>query len=134
LKHPSLVRRLAAGAYDGLLLLALLFAAAFAFIALFGSAVEPPRRYAFQAYLLAVMAVYFTWFWTHGGQTLAMKTWRLRLVSASGRPVTVKQALQRFLLAFAGLAFFGAGWWWALFDREGCFLHDRIVGTRLVLI
>src|SRR3989338_5665172 len=133
LKSPSLARRLAAGAYDGLLLLALLFAAAFAFIVLFGSAVEPPRRYAFQAYLLAVVAAYFTWFWIHGGQTLAMKTWRLRLVTASGGAVAVKPALLRFLLAFAGLAFFGAGWWWALFDREVCFLHDRIAGTRLVL-
>jgi uncharacterized RDD family membrane protein YckC len=133
LKFPGLIRCLAAGAYDGLLLLAILFAAAFVFTMLFGSASSPPLRYVFQIYLLAVMAVYFTWFWVHGGQTLAMKTWRLRLVAADGGSVLPRTALLRFLLAFAGLALFGAGWWWALFDRDGCFLHDRLAGTRLTL-
>lgn len=100
---------------------------------LFGSAVHPPLRYVFQTYLLAVMGVYFTWFWVHGGQTLAMKTWHLRLVAADGGAVLVQKALLRFLFAFAGLALLGAGWWWALFDREGCFLHDRLAGTRVIL-
>jgi uncharacterized RDD family membrane protein YckC len=127
------MRRLAAAAYDGLLLLAVLFAASFVFIAVFGSAVNPPLRYAFQFYLLAVMTAYFVWFWIHGGQTLAMKTWRLRLVAANGGPVPVQTALLRFLLALAGLALLGAGWWWAVFDQEDCFLHDRLAGTRIVL-
>lgn len=122
------------GAYDLLLLLAVLFVAAFVFLFLFGSAVEPPRRYLFQAYLLLVSAAYFGWFWLHGGQTLAMKTWRLRLVSMDGGPLTTRQAGIRFLLAAAGLAFFGAGWWWALFDRENCLLQDRLTGTRLILV
>jgi uncharacterized RDD family membrane protein YckC len=127
-----LIRRLAAGVYDGLLLSAILFAASFVFIVLFGSAVYPPLRYVFQAYLLAVMGAYFTWFWIHGGQTLAMKTWHLRLVAVDGGAVPIRKALFRFLLAFAGLALLGAGWWWALFDREGCFLHDRLAGTRVI--
>lgn len=134
MKFPSIPRRIATGAYDGLLLLAVLFVAAFIFIFLFGSAVEPPRRYAFQAYLLAVMAAYFVWFWTHGGQTLAMRTWHIRLLTVGGAEVGIKVASMRFLLAFAGLAFFGAGWWWALFDREHYFLHDRLAGTRLILV
>jgi uncharacterized RDD family membrane protein YckC len=134
LRFPSILRRIAAGAYDGLLLLAVLFVAAFIFIFLFGSAVDAPRRYAFQGYLLAVMAAYFVWFWTHGGQTLAMRTWRIRLLTAGGAEVGIKVASMRFLLAFTGLALFGAGWWWALFDREQCFLHDRLAGTRLVLV
>jgi uncharacterized RDD family membrane protein YckC len=133
LKSPGLIRRLAAGLYDGLLLLAILFAAGFVFIVLFGSAVYPPMRHVFQIYLLVVMAAYFTWFWIHGGQTLAMKTWHLRLVSSNGGAVPVQKALLRFLLAFAGLSLLGAGWWWALFDREGCFLHDRLAGTRVIL-
>lgn len=133
LNPPGLIRRLAAAAYDALLLLAVLFVAAFLFITIFGSAVEPPRRHFFQAYLLAVIALYFIWFWTHGGQTLAMKTWRIRLVAMDGGDVPIKIALLRFFLAFAGLAFFGAGWWWMLFDREHCSLHDRLTGTRVVL-
>ena len=131
---PGILRRLAAAAYDGLLLLAILFVAAVVFIFLFGSAVEPPRRYLFQAYLLSVMAAYFVWFWTHGGQTLAMRTWHIRLLTAEGGEVRVRVALIRFALACAGLGFFGAGWWWAWFDREQCFLHDRLAGTRLVLV
>ena len=79
------------------------------------------------------MAAYFTWFWIHGGQTLALKTWHLRLVAVDGGAVPVQKAGLRFLLAFAGLALLGAGWWWALFDREGCFLHDRLAGTRVIL-
>jgi uncharacterized RDD family membrane protein YckC len=132
LELAGITRRLIAGAYDLLLLLAVLFVAAFIFLFLFGSAVEPPRRYFFQAYLLLVSGSYFGWFWLHGGQTLAMKTWRLHLVSVDGAPLSLQQCFIRFLLAVAGLAFFGAGWWWALFDREGCLLHDRIAGTRLM--
>lgn len=134
LKFANLPRRLASGAYDLLLLLAVLFTAAFLFLVLFGSAVEPPRRYFFQVYMLVVSGAYFGWFWLHGGQTLAMKTWRLRLVAMNGNALTVRQAIIRFVLAAGGLLFFGAGWWWSFLDRDGCFLHDRLAGTRLVLI
>jgi len=127
------MRRFAAVLYDALLLLAILFVAAFVFIRIFGSAVEPPQRYFFQAYLLAVIGLYQVWFWTHGGQTLAMKTWHLHLVAVDGRPIGWKIASLRFFLAFAGLAFFGAGWWWMVFDREHCPLHDRLTGTRLII-
>ncbi len=115
-----------------LLLLAVLFVAAFLFLLVFGSAVEPPRRYLFQIYLLIVAGAYFVWFWLHGGQTLAMKTWRLRLVTMNGQALSPRVAWIRFFLAAAGLAFFGAGWCWALFDRDGCLLQDRLAGTRLV--
>jgi uncharacterized RDD family membrane protein YckC len=63
-----------------------------------------------------------------------MKTWRLHLVSLDGSPLSVRQACIRFILATVGLAFFGAGWCWALFDRDGCLLQDRLAGTRLVLL
>lgn len=114
-------------------MLAVLFVAAFVFIVVFGSAVDTPRRYFFQVYLLVVVATYFTWFWVHGGQTLAMKTWHIRLVTVADASVSVKTAVLRFILAAVGLAFFGAGWWWMLFDRESRTLHDRLTGTRLVI-
>lgn len=134
MESAGILRRLISGAYDLLLLLAVLFMAAFVFIFLFGSAVEPPRRYFFQAYLLVVAGAYFVWFWTRGGQTPAMKTWHLRLVTLDGQPLSAQTAWIRFLLATIGLAFFGAGWCWALLDRDGCLLHDRFSGTRLVLV
>jgi uncharacterized RDD family membrane protein YckC len=131
---PGLPRRLASLLYDALLLAALLFVATFVFIAVFGHATHPPRRYWLQAGLYLVTAAYLLWCWLHGGQTLAMQTWRIRLIDGEARTLTLGRALQRYLLASAGLLFFGAGFLWALFDREGLFLHDRLLGTRLVLV
>ncbi|MBP7489923.1 MAG: RDD family protein, partial [Azospira sp.] len=59
-------------------------------------------------------------------------TWRIRLVNANGGGIQPLQALLRYLLAWPSLGFFGAGLVWALFDRDGQFLHDRLAGTRLV--
>ena len=83
-------------------------------------------------HLFAVLLVYFMWFWCHGGQTLAMKTWRIRLVSCDGGPVRPGQALLRYLLCWPGMAFGGIGILWAIVDRNGQFLHDRLAGTQLV--
>ena len=120
-------------AYDGLLLLALLFVVTFLFTLLFGSVVQRQERYVLQAVLWVVAGVYFVSYWTHGGQTLAMQTWRIKLTDHAGGKVTLGQALLRYIAATAGLLFFGAGLVWALFDREGLFLHDRLVGTRIGL-
>jgi uncharacterized RDD family membrane protein YckC len=78
--------------------------------------------------------MYFVGQWTHGGQTLAMKTWHLRLVTRRGAAITLRQAALRYLIALVGLACLGAGFLWALFDRDRSFLHDRMVGTRIVRI
>ena len=77
---------------------------------------------------------YFTWFWTHGGQTLPMQTWKLRVVSTNGDPVSRKQAIARYLFAVIGIFLLGCGIFWALFDRERLFLHDRLAGTRVIRI
>lgn len=134
LDSPGLFRRLASMVYDGLLLVALLFVVTFIFTLVFGSVAAADLRYVLQALLWLVIGAYFLWYWTHGGQTLAMQTWRIRLLHESGAPLTLKQALLRYVAASAGILFFGAGLIWALFDREGLFLHDRLVGTRLVLL
>jgi uncharacterized RDD family membrane protein YckC len=85
------------------------------------------------AHFLLVLLAYFLWFWRHGGQTLAMQTWKLRLESAlTGRTITPLQAILRFGLCFPSLLLFGAGLVWAVFDRDRQFLHDRLAGTRIV--
>jgi uncharacterized RDD family membrane protein YckC len=94
----------------------------------------PWQRHLFQAYILGILFAYFSAFWLRSGQTLAMKTWRIRLVQANGDTLTFKQAVLRFFLALLGLLLAGAGFWWALFDRDRQFLHDRLVGTRLVRV
>ena len=86
------------------------------------------------AHLLLVTFFYFAWFWQHGGQTLAMKTWRIRLVSEGSERVALWQAITRYFIAWLGIFFAGAGLWWAFVDRDRQFLHDRLAGTRLVRV
>lgn len=117
-------------AYEALLLLAVLFVATCLFLALFGSAVQPPRRYGLQLWLLVVVGIYFIGFWTHGGQTLAMKTWRLRLVMNGGNAIDWRTALLRFIYCLPSIGL-GFGIVWALIDKEGKFWHDRMAHTRL---
>ena len=86
------------------------------------------------AHLFVVLLVYFLWFWTHGGQTLAMQTWRIRLVDArDNQPLGIRRAVLRFILSWPCLLFAGAGLIWALFDPERQFLHDRLASTRLMM-
>jgi uncharacterized RDD family membrane protein YckC len=87
------------------------------------------------AHVFLLLAGYFVWFWRHGGQTLAMQTWRIRLVRArDGLAPTLGQALLRYVLAWPSVLFYGVGLIWALFDRDRQFLHDRLAGTRLVRV
>lgn len=131
-RYASLFRRLASLLYESLLLAAVLFVATFIFLSLFGSATEQPKRFFLQIYLWLVAAAYFLWCWLHGGQTLAMRTWHIRLVNRADGSITFQQAVMRYLLATLGLMFFGAGFLWALFDRQALFLHDRLTGCQLV--
>ncbi|MEW5966805.1 MAG: RDD family protein [Pseudomonadota bacterium] len=126
--------RLAAMVYESLLVLAVLFIASLPFLYVVGDAQSGWRHFAFQVYLVGLLFAYFATFWRRSGQTLAMKTWRIRLVGPDGGRISLKLALQRYLLAWASLLPAGAGFWWALFDRDRQFLHDRLLGTRLVRV
>lgn len=86
------------------------------------------------AYIFIVLGFYFLWYWRRGGQTLAMQTWKLRIVDVEGNPVSVRQGWIRYTLAWPSVLFFGAGLLWALFDRDRQFLHDRLAGTRIILL
>lgn len=132
LRAARLSRRLASGLYELLILLALVFIATLPFSYLFGDATHGWKRHLLQTWVLAVTAAYFTGFWTRGGQTLPMKTWRFRLVAADGGPVPFPRALRRYVLAVLGFAALGLGFLWAFVDRDRQFLHDRLSGTLLV--
>jgi uncharacterized RDD family membrane protein YckC len=131
---PGLWRRLLSMVYELLILVAVLFIASFAFHLVFRDTGSLYFRPAFQLYLLLIAGIYFTWFWMHGGQTLPMQTWKLRVISADGNQLSLKQAIARYLFAVIGFFLLGSGILWALFDREGLFLHDRLAGTRIVRI
>jgi uncharacterized RDD family membrane protein YckC len=129
---PGVARRLASGLYDLLLVVALVLIATFPFLALFGDSTHGWRRSLLQFWVLFVAAAYFVGFWSHGGQTLPMKTWRIRLTRLDGEKVGVMQGINRFSFAVLGLLAAGLGFLWALWDRDRQFLHDRIAGTVLV--
>jgi uncharacterized RDD family membrane protein YckC len=130
----SLRRRLASLLYECLTLAALWFIAGFLVVGLLPRELTGMARLLFQAYLILVAGGYFMWFWRRGGQTLAMKTWRLRLVDTRGGALTPRQALARFALAALGTLCLGAGFLWALVDRDRQFLHDRVAGTRVARV
>jgi uncharacterized RDD family membrane protein YckC len=135
LPRAGLGRRLCALVYEALLLAAVVAVGFFLPHILLGSlahVVFAGRILIVHLFLL--LLVYYVWFWTHGGQTLAMKTWNIRLVDRSGRPPRLLQAVLRYFAAWPSLLCCGLGVLWAVFDREGQFLHDRIADTRLVRV
>lgn len=130
--RPGIPRRLACMFYETLLLigvLALALVLPHVLIGAFAHRMATPTIV--QAHFFLVLLVYFLWFWSDGRQTLAMKTWRIRLVTRGGLPVRPAQALLRFLLSWPSIVLGGAGILWALVDRDRQFLHDRLAGTRL---
>lgn len=133
LPAASFSRRIAAALYDSLLLAALMMVVTVLLVALRGEAVPPGNPF-YQLMLLVTAAVFFVGFWTHGGQTLGMRTWRLRLELRSGADLGWPVALLRFAAALLSLAALGIGFLWILFDPEKRAWHDRIAGTRVVLL
>ena len=153
LKTPSLTRRMASWLYEGMLMFGVVFIAGYLFGTLSQTRNAMDNRHALQAFLFIVFGIYFVWLWSKG-QTLAMKTWDIKIVDRSGLPVTQSRALLRYVLswlwflpALAGVSPFklsGAesvvlviGWVavWAILSRfhpDRQFWHDAWAGTRLV--
>jgi uncharacterized RDD family membrane protein YckC len=131
-KVPAgLLRRLAALTYDSVLLAGpIALYAGIVVVLRSGTAVEPNTLW-FSAGLVAIPALFFCWFWTHGGQTLGMVAWRLHLEAPDGGPPNWRRALLRFLAALLSLLPAGLGFIWALWDPERATWHDRISGTRM---
>jgi uncharacterized RDD family membrane protein YckC len=130
---PSIRRRLASMAYESLLLVGVL-SVAFMLPQLvlgMGFGILLPG-WALLGHVFAVLGAYFVWYWRHGGQTLAMQTWKVRLSTSTGAPPSMARLTLRYVLAWPSIIYLGAGLLWALFDRDGQFLHDRLAGTRLV--
>ena len=152
---PTLKRRVIAMVYEAFLLIAVEALAVFLFIFLTGNRQDPAFRAALMVFLFLVTAAYFVHAWSGSGFTLAMKTWRIKLVKVGYAKVPLKNAALRYLLAWGWFApalvigalldLHGVKEWalaltvgavaWgltALFDKDRQFLHDRLAGTRLI--
>ncbi len=128
---PGLGRRLSCLLYESLVVFSIL---------LIGFLIPQSVFYAFGLqlggrmlilHIALLLMAYFVWFWLNGGQTLPMKTWKLELSSADGGRLRPLQAVLRYLAAWPSICCCGLGLVWALFDKDGQFLHDRIAGTRI---
>lgn len=142
-------RRFMCIAYECILLFGVLFFFGYAFSALVQFKGQPGlARWVFQAFALAVLAVYFGWSWSEGRRTLPMKTMSVRVETQDGRALSVSRALARFAAAAAMLvAAIGAAalvhpaltlllvmpFAWTLADRDHRALYDVVCGTRLVM-
>ncbi|MEI5999326.1 RDD family protein [Paraburkholderia bengalensis] len=154
---PSLRRRLATLMYEGVLLFGVVFLAGYLFSTLTQQRNGLVHHNWLAAWVGLVVGVYFVWFWTHGGQTLPMKTWRLRLVAArDGGRVSVARAALRYVLSWLWFlpplalhpllrltvpqTLVVAGIWFVFYaglGRIGAgrqFLHDRLGGTKIVAV
>lgn len=128
---PTRMRRFACFIYEGILLFGVVFIASYLFDTLTQSRHALMHRHARQLWLFAILGFYFIWFWTHGGQTLAQKTWHIRVVDRNGQAIGFLRAFVRYVLCYP-LALSGLGMVWSWFDRDGQMLQDRLAGTRLI--
>lgn len=150
---PNLWRRMACWLYEGILMFGVVFLAGYLFGTLTQTRNAMDNRHPLQAFLLVIFGIYFVWFWSKG-QTLAMKTWHIRVVDRNGRALSQRRALARYalswlwflppLMASAPFGLSGPetvvillGWVtvWALLSRfnpQRQFWHDTWAGTRLV--
>ena len=140
--NPGLARRLAAICYDSFLVAAVLLVAIALVVVplnlIYGgenfNAGDLRSNPFYIAYLFCVIAGFHILFWIRGGQTLGMRSWRLRVLRADGQGLRFKDALLRYLAAMLSLAALGLGFLWVLVDKDKLAWHDRISKTRLVLL
>lgn len=154
---PTVKRRVIAMVYEAFLLTAVEALAVFLFIFATGNRQTPAYRAGLMAFMFFVAAAYFVHAWSGSGFTLAMKTWRIKLVKVGAARVPFKNAAIRYLLAWgwfapgllvisvldlhrfrdwAAVLIVGLVGWGltAFFDKDRQFLHDRIAGTRLIAL
>jgi len=131
---PSIGRRVLAMLYESLVVFAVAFFAGLAFYGATQGRLSGNTRLAFQLYLFLVLGAYFIVCWSRGGRTLPMQTWKMRVVRRDNLPLGVVRATLRYALAWPSLLLLGVGFFWAFFDRDRQFLHDRLAGTRIVMM
>ncbi len=127
-------RRFAAGFYDLLLLAAVWMLITLIFIVLRGGEAISPGSLPYQALLLVVAAAFYISSWLRGGQTLGMRAWRIRLEKSSGAAIDLRTGLLRFASGLLTIASCGVGLVWLWIDRDGLTWHDRLAGTRVIVL
>ncbi len=129
LPSASLIKQLAAMLYDSLLIIAILFVATLiALIINKGEAIESSPF--FSLYLVLVIFLFYSWFWSKCGQTLGMRVWKIQIINDHGRNPAWPVSILRLVFAIFSIACFGLGYWWRLFKPYTW--HDKLSQTRIV--
>jgi uncharacterized RDD family membrane protein YckC len=120
--RPGLLRRLAAVFYDSLLLVAVFFVATALILPLNAGRAFASTQYFYPIYLLVVSFIFFGWFWTHGGQTLGLRAWKIKIQTLDQHDITWQQAALRFLGILLTL---GLDITWVVFNKRYLAVHER---------
>lgn len=136
-------RRFAALVYDGFILLALslgygaVITAGAAIMGVQSGDYEPM----FNHWLITVGWViclqgFYYGFWRKSGQTIGMRTWRIRLSDGAHPDILASrsQCLMRLLWTPALVLLAGIGYWYRFFDRRGDCLQDKLSRTQVVVV
>lgn len=134
MSNAGFPRRLISIVYESFLGFSVIFASGLAYILLIGPPTSTLQVIAFRLTLFVALGCYFIPQWASGGQTLAMKTWRIKLETECGNDLSILKATLRYLVSWISFLCLGLGFLWALIDVRGQFFHDRICGTRVVLM
>ena len=129
---PGIARRLASMLYEGLVVFSiLLIGFLLPQIVFYGFGMVLGGRM-LMLHIFILLMGYFVWCWLNGGQTLPMKTWKLRITNSDGSRLRPTQAILRYMAAWPSILLGGIGLFWAVVDKDKQFLHDRIAGSRII--
>ena len=130
--YCALPRRLMIMLYDGVIMLGLLMLAS-AVALPFGETEKMAfRDIGFTLWLLLVCFIYLSACWRHGGMTVGMRAWRVKIVSQDGERISWVACLLRFLTGLLSLTALGLGVFWALLDGKNRGWHDLASHTFLI--
>lgn len=143
--NAALWRRLAAILYDSTLIIAIWMIVGFITLKAFGITeartlegdvvvLDPLFGKVLFCAMMFSAFTFFSWFWTHSGQTLGMQAWKLKVQNSDGSAITYKQSLIRFLLAPCSFFCFGLGYFFMFVNPDKQTFHDKISKSEIIKI
>lgn len=84
--------------------------------------------YVIQTWVLLWVTGFFLWFWKHGGQTIGMRAWRLKIQSTNEHPIGYPRALLRMVTSLGGISTL----WIICNPKKKLGLQDIASGTEIV--
>jgi uncharacterized RDD family membrane protein YckC len=130
---PGLLRHLAVIIYDSLLLVALLFVATALLLPFNDGKAFSHQQVFYFLYLITVSFIFYGWFWTHGGQTLGLRAWKIKVLNDKHELINWRQAFIRFFTSFFSWGCLGLGFLWSLVDKNKRSWHDLASKTELFM-